>query len=793
MSLLKKHKKDIISILVLTLTFIIIYLILTKNTYLFASQTDFKYQHYVIPEYFRMLFYNTLDLFPDFTLNLGSGQNIYYLSYYGLFNPYILISYLFPHIEMIDYLITTNCLIILISSYLFYLFLRKNNHNEKVSFITTFLFLMSGPLIFHAKRHIMFINYFPFLILGLIGIDQYIKKQKITLLIVSIPLIILSSYYFSIPSLIVLILYSIYKYLKQNKHISIKKLIKHCLTISTPFILGILITAILTIPTLYTLLNGRTNSSVNPTLIELFTPSLTSTLFYNPYSIGLTLISLLAIIHFVFQKQKETKYLSITCLLISIFPIFNYILNGTLYINAKSLIPFSPLILILIAKYLDPYLKQPFNKKQFIILSYLIVSSFSICLYINKKDKLMKKNEINNPTYNTIEQLITEITKKDKTFYRINTDTIKDDSINKVTNIHEYKTTIYSSTSNQNYVTAYNNILKNPVPNRNKFMLSSSTNLLSQIILSEKYIITKDILGPNLELIKQQNNINLYKNNNSLPLGYATNQLISKSQYQEITYPNNIVTLLNNIIINDKNIPFKNIPSLTMKNMNYKIINYTNIELFENNNSKIIKAKKNASMTIKFPETTKNKIIFLKFHHVDLPDQDLSITINNTKNKLTDKSWKYFNNNTTFNYVLYNSNTLNIIFKQGTYELTNFESYTLDYNKIKNIKENIDEFKINTKKTKGDIIKGTINVTKENSYFTLSIPYEEGFNIKIDNKLVNYQKSGTNFITFPISKGNHDISITYEAPYKKISMIISIIGIIIAILVIQKKDHPNYR
>ena len=169
---LNNHKKDFISILTLTLTFLAIYLILTKNTYLFASRIDFKYQHYLIPEYFRTLFYSTHDLFPDFALNLGSGQNIYYLSYYGLFNPYVLLSYLFPNIKMIDYMITTNCIIVLISTYLFYFYLRKNNHNQKTSFITAFLFLMSGPLIFHAKRHIMFINYFPFLILGLYGIDR---------------------------------------------------------------------------------------------------------------------------------------------------------------------------------------------------------------------------------------------------------------------------------------------------------------------------------------------------------------------------------------------------------------------------------------------------------------------------------------------------------------------------------------------------------------------------------------------------------------------------------------------
>ena len=559
---LSQYKKDILSLLIFTITFLTIYLLITQNKYLFASTTDFKYQHYLIPEYFRTLFYSTHELFPDFALNLGSGQNIYYLSYYGLYNPFILLSYLFPNVQIIDYLITTNCLIVLTR---FYFYLRKNNYNEKTSFITAFLFLTSGPLIFHAKRHIMFINYFPFLILGLFGIDSYFKKKNITLLTISISLIILTSYYFSIPSLIMLFLYSIYKYFKETKYITIKSMLKFYLKIAIPFLLGIMITSILTISTLYTLINGRTKSIITTTLKDLLIPSLTKNFFYSPYSIGLTLISLLALLHFTFKGKKETKYLAITCLLISLFPIFNFILNGTLYINAKSLIPFSPLILLLVAKFLSPYLKSKINKKQLLILSYLTISSFLICLYINHTDKLMTKTEINNPTYNTVNQLINEITSKDKTFYRINTNILKESTINKVTNIHEYKTTIYSSASNQYYKTSYNNIIKNPVPNRNKFMFSPSNNLISQTLLNEKYIITKDNLSPNLKLIKEQNNVKLYLNQNDLPLGYATNQLISLNQYQKISYPNNIITLLNNIIINDNTIPKKEITNLTKK------------------------------------------------------------------------------------------------------------------------------------------------------------------------------------------------------------------------------------
>ena len=772
---MKITKKDLFANIIFIITFIIIYLLLTKNNSLFASNIDFKYQHYLIPEYFRTLFFSTHDPFPDFAFNLGSGQNIYYLSYYGLYNPYILISYLFPHVKMITYLITVNCLIIIISTILFYYFLRKHHHSEKISFITAFLFLTSGPLIFHAKRHIMFINYFPFLISGLFAIDQFFDKNKSSLLILSTTLIILSSYYFSIPSLIVLYLYYIYKYIQKEENITIKKLLKKTSHIIPPFLISIMISALLLLPTVYTLLNGRASSLKKINLLNLFTPSITTSLLYSPYSIGLTLISLITLIYFALKGKKETKYLSITCLSITIFPIFNYLLNGTLYINAKSLIPFIPLILILVANFLNIILKNHNQKKQAFIITYLILSSLSICLYTNSKDKLMKKSDINDKEYQTVNKLITEITKKDKDIYRINTNLNDPKYINKIENINVRKTTIYSSTSNQNYTSTYNQILNNPIPNRNKFMIDSSSNLLSQIILGEKYIITKQKLTLGYKLIKTENNINLYENINSLPIGYATNQTISTQEFKKLNYPNDTIKLITNIVINNKE--KKNISTLNEQKINYTILEKKNLNITKEKQKIKINAKNNAHLKIKLNTDMSNKLLFLSFHHQKPSNTDLSITINGIQNKLTSQKWKYFNNNTTFHYTIENKNILDIKLTKGTYILDKFNTYILDYDTIKNTNNNIDTFKINKNSTKGDKIEGKVNVTKNKSYFTLSIPYDKGFQIQLDNKKINYQKSGANFITFPISKGMHKIKITYEAPFKKISLIISSIGI----------------
>ena len=167
------------------------------------------------------------------------------------------------------------------------------------------------------------------------------------------------------------------------------------------------------------------------------------------------------------------------------------------------------------------------------------------------------------------------------------------------------------------------------------------------------------------------------------------------------------------------------------------------------------------------------------------PNYDLSITINDQMNKLTDETWRYHNNNFTFHYFFYNTDTLEVKLTPGHYFLTDFRLYLVDLNK----NEKIDEFIIDKTKTKGDIIYGNINVTND-SYFNMSIPYDKGFKIYVDGKEQEYEKTNLSFIGFKINKGNHDIKITYEAPYKNISIIISIIGIIstIGISIYTKRD-----
>lgn len=766
-------KKDILAIIFYIIIYLLIYAILTSNNHIFGSNTDFKVQHYLIPEYFRTLFYDTKDLLPDFAPNLGSGQNIYYLSYYGLLSPIILISYLLPSIKMLDYIIISTSIMTLLAVTLFYFFLKKHNFDFKTRFLTAFLFLCAAPLIFHAKRHIMFINYLPFLIIGLWEIDKYFEKKNTLILSISIALILYTSYFYSISCLVSLFIYFVYKCIKQKKQI-----LKETFKIALPVINGIFLASIIIFPSLYCLLNSRKTSSNAINITQLLTPK--SFLLYSSYSMGLSLISLIALISQLKSSKKEIKFLSLTILIITTIPLFNYILNGMLYINGKSLIPLIPITLIVTATFLQKLNKQGTK----FIFPYIIISSLAIVLLVNCQDKLMLKEDINNKYYKASEYLTNYITNKDKSIYRINNLVSSKETINKITNISEYKTTIYSSTYNKNYKEFYYKDLHNNKPFRNDFMISASNNILSQSILGEKYIITTTPLT-NLELIKEKDEVYLYKNNNALPIGYTTTNIINEKNYNNLPYPTNTLVLLNNIITQNTQqhpqIPIKNEVNLT-----YEILEKENLEILNTQQKTKIIAKDNSHIKIKLNTNPHNKIILLKFTNTYNPEQDLTITINNEMNTLTSKSWKYNNKNLTFNYYIYNTNILDIYLKKGTYSLKDFKTYIIDYSEIS--KNNIEPFKINKKKTKGDKIIGTMNI-KNDSYFNISIPYDKGFKILVNNKKVKYEKTNKNFIGFPLKKGNNYISIEYEAPYKKIAIILSTINLLLLpiIQIIYKK------
>lgn len=821
--MMKKNKEDFWFIFGITLFIIMFVFIITKfGKYYYGSVIDWNCQHYMIPDYFRKLFYKTKDIFPDFAMNLGSGQNIYYLSYYGLLSPIILFSYLLPFISMKTYIQISSIFLVWLSVLLMYRWM-KTKVSTKLAMILSVIFMLSTPILYHSHRHIMFINYMPFLIMALIGVDKYFRENKKSLLIISIYLITSSSYFFSIGAIICVILYGIYVYIKNNIEINFKNFIKDGIKFLLPIITGIMISSILLIPTFLTLLSGRSSSTSSVNLLSLFIPNTNVNSFlYGAYSMGLTSIIFLSIIYGIIYLKREKKYICISMMMLFLFPIFTYILNGTLYVNSKVLIPFIPICILIISNFINSISKKDnlklliiifiaisimlilFNKNNilFIIDSLLLVLSLLIFYRFNKKsiiimsafligltnfisanysEKYVNKNDIK--VTNDLVQLYKDAYKADKSFYRISD---KDNGLytaNNIIDVNTYQTTIYSSLSNQNYVDFYYNQLGNDILNRSTGQLSNPKNLLFNIYFGNKYIIGNKTDNIGYTYLKNINAEYLYLNKNALPIGYSNNRLMSLKEYNKLKYPYNVEAMLNYTII-DKDIKTNYITNIEKKDIDYTYT-FNNLTIDSENDYIKISAKDNATMKFSISDDLSKKILFIKFDMLESNScsiGDSYIKINDITNKLTCKGWKYYNKNNTFEYTLSNTDlkVLNVSLAKGIYKIKNIEFYTIDYEKLVDGYSDNDEFIIDRNSTYGDIINGVITTTKE-GYFNLSIPFDNNFIIYVDGKKIDYEKVDTSFIGFKLKKGFHKIKIEYVAPMKNISKNISIVGILILI------------
>lgn len=822
----KFNHKDYINISILVITFLLIIFSIVGFDHVNGSEIDWSSQHWILPEYFRNLFYKTGDLFPSFAFNIGGGQNIYNLSYYGLLNPIILISYLIPSVLMVNYIEVSIIVVVIASVILMYYWLHRR-FDSKYAFIGTLLFLLAAPITYHTHRHIMFINYFPFLIMGLIGVDKYFEKNKKILLILSVFLIIMTSYYYSVGGILTLILYGIYKYIETKDKITFKSFMKDGLKYVLYIIVGILMSSVLLFPTFYALLNGRADITQTFNVFELLIPAINlDQVLYTAYTLGVTSVLILGIVFGIFSSKKQNNYLSIVFILIIIFPIITYLLSGFMYFRGKVLIPLLPLAILLITNMFDDITVKKNVKftSLFIILSiiqiihyifvkqyvfildvvillaaYLIYKkhgnksiliipvctcAFLCCLVNNYTDKLVTKEEISNQydvsEYTKLNKLIVE----DENIYRVGNDTFGLSSLNRIVDTDYYVPSIYSSINNIDYYNFVNNIIGSEMEGRISTAIYPSKNILFNTYMGTKYFITKGNVPIGYENIE---NSNVYVNENVLPIGYSTSHVISKKEYDTLSYPDNIYAIISNIVV-DKDVESNYESKIREENLKYEVTTNTT-EIKEENEQYIVKSDKDGKLVLDLNKSFNNKMLFISFdmnYEETCLTGDTHITINGVENTLSCKEWSYPNKNHKFTYVISANNSideLNIEFTKGTYKISNIKTYSLDYDYILDSVDKVDEFKINKELTVGDKIAGDINVT-ENGYFMITVPYDKGFNVYLDGNLINYEKVDNSFIGFEINEGHHDIEIIYIAPYLLEGMITSIVGYMIFLPII---------
>ena len=232
-------------------------------------------------------------------------------------------------------------------------------------------------MIFQSYNQIMFVNYMPFLCYGTLGRRFFSRKGSSFLYILSVFFMILTSFYFSVGGILVLILYGMHRYfLLQDLSeedlpplaffpmTGIRFLLPHTACNSAECLL------------FDADCNGfdrRKRRKQRYNAFVSFDSFYQLLRFVSPYGIGLTTLAVTALLAGITWKRKGERILAWGLIFILTIPLFSYLLNGGLYIRDKVLIPFLPLFCYLIAYYIQKQQKE-FRSFRHGILPYLLTA-----------------------------------------------------------------------------------------------------------------------------------------------------------------------------------------------------------------------------------------------------------------------------------------------------------------------------------------------------------------------------------------------------------------------------------
>lgn len=796
----------------------------------FATNGDWSTQHCVIPEQFRQQFYETGKLFPEFTANLGGGQNIYNFSYYGLFSPVILPSYLLPFIKMSDYLMVACAACLVASVLLMYYWLGAQGFSRQIRMAVAILFLLAAPMIYHSHRQIMFVNYMPFLCMALIGVDRYWKKGKPALYVAGVFLMIMTSFYFSIAGLFALCLYGFGKCQKEKDKSRVFGFI-------LPTIAAVCMAGVLLIPTAYALFARSGGSHKAPTS-SLFLPDLSIDRFaYSGYGIGLTVAILAVLAICLICKKLEVRFLSAGCIAVILIPFFSWILNGGLYARGKSLIPFLPVLCYLIAVCLAG-IQQKTITARMCLAGYVAAAAFSIisfytcgdadmtwqykavfaelillpvvfllyrkakwCTllvapsvfflvlsgsYLNQ-DHILDADFYQDITDNSWHDEISETLDKETGLFRLEQSGSYDENkanINRTWDTHQWSVSSYSSAYQQNYKDFRDTVFQTEQPSRNCLMQTVSQNPLFQKFMGIKYLVTKNSGEP------ADGVFSVHRQEHAAPVIYATDQVISEDTYRKLEFPYNQTTLAQYAVAKDGRRAEK-----TKITASVPDIQETAIQIPES--ASVCKTDKGYTVQTNKTEKTslfvtgrdtnaqKEQLFFLQFDVQNhRQNKDVIVEIAGVRNNLSAKNHIYYNGNTTFTYVVKlekHQKDIDILFHSGKYSLSNIRGFLGDAAILENDSLYQSEFKPDWTATKGNHICGDLTVGRE-GYLVTSIPFDPGFDVWIDGRRTETETVNTAFLGTKISKGNHKIEIVYHAPGVNFGKALSGIGVLLWLL-----------
>lgn len=748
-----------------------------------------------------------------YTLSSTMGQNFIPLLGYYLMSPFNIFSIFFNPSNMKLFMTIIILIKIGLCGLTMEFYLSKTYQKTNILFSICYA-LMSYNIIY--MYHLMWLDSIILFPLVIYGIDKIFRKESPLIYILSLGFSIIFNYYIGFMICIASVIYFIYKYLYNRKVIEKFKVF---VEYSISSLLGGLLSMFILLPSLFGLQGGKAsfslsnlsfafNTSIFKVIAKMFTSStgVGETWHGGPMIACSMLVFILLILYFlnkkVIKKDKIFDGILILVFILSfIIKDFDILFHGLntpncfdfrhafilvfflITISVKSYLKLDKndykksLLIIFIVSFIIYLCKFKFNTSTYnisLIISLILSLFYIFSLSKNKKylflilvidllintTSLILTNIISDKQYNSVyKTYITEVQEAvdsidDDSFYRIEKTFDRETNTNFLalndSMIFNYNgISHFDSTSHENIEILMEKLGMRRLLSRAYYNKNGSTYFVDSL-LGIKYVLSYDDYK-NYTLLNTVNDINIYEN----PYYLKTAYLIDNSDI--------------NLTMN----PFENQNIIASKFTSLEDKIYTEADYSHINNEYVINV------------TSDNELYF----YASLPDS-LDASYGNAK--------MYVNDVLVGDYFTkYSSGTISL----GKYSVSDIVKIRFEfgreieyvpyiYYEDKEVLEkhvNIlkdEDLEIIKKSSSNIIIKG--NFTKDSKLF-ITIPYDEGFKVLIDNKEVKVEDC-ISLMSIDVSMGNHVIELSYEPKGLKLGIYISLLSILLTIVFVLLKD-----
>ena len=686
-------------------------------------------------------------IFTIYSFNNGLGNPFIFNYIYYLSSPINIIAFLFnsPDAMYLAVIITK----IIITSITMTLYAKsKTDNNYYITIATISYTFCSWFITYHF--YLSWLDTFMIFPLLIYGLDKLLKEKKHNTYILSLCYLIISNFYFVIPTFLYITIYTIY-YLITNKEDRIKTIKK--------FIIANLITIGITSIFIFIcydtfkrtgLFFDKMNYAYNTNIKQLLSSIIygNNILLADHYgtafpNIACNIIITSNIILIFLSDNKIINKIKIFLLIIIIIfiivnPLSNYILN--MFHNIRGL-PYRYAFIIVFIEIQLFLTNHNINKDivERIKIFITLIILFLILLYLNTNKIITNRIFYTNIIIIICYSIYILLYSNNKYHKSLLVLLISLESILSITTFFERFPEDYKK------INKYNNT--------NTSYRLGNNNLYYYYKYSNKFY-------------QYNSNINLYNNQKSIntntSISYNSISILLKN-LGEKTYNNSFIQMKDyntfvNILFNIKGPNY--LEKIYSVNKNIKKVKIENDQIVKNINS-IASAISKENNIFNKKEIKANKNGSINYYY----NQSFYFIVDNIDNKGIIKNDIY-----DTPYFYYYSNKYN----------NNITVYEYNYEKINKIYNSLKDKNIKYKYYNDDLIIGNIKVDKDELIFT-SIPYDTNWQIYIDNKKVKPIKLLDSLIGIEVKEGNHKIELKYKYNNYLIPSLISILFLILFI------------